>query len=280
MEINFKEWLLAEMPINKFELLGKWGPNDRPRGYNRQDIGILTNPKAVDKIHRQWSNTKQKFDLYFLRAPKAKNYREIGEVSPEWVKENLDIDIQPNPETITIIFTQNTGAEKVPMTGWIIAHRIGHALYMNRAEGYSNGPLMGFFQKVQRDFKQMTQRLFGSTPDQYGQYSRYQATPAHLAMAVGTMKSAKDRKLFRFSEFAHELFAQYLITGKIKFNPLPRNILMRNHMAWGHHAPQTRWIRDEESYEHVSNRLEELEYEYEYELDYILEGLEGSIFVM
>jgi len=291
-QINFKSWLLDEMPITNFQTIGKWGPNDRPRGYNKQDIGILTNPKAVEKIHKLWSNTKENFDLYFVRQPNAPKYLEQGEVTPEWVKENLGLDIQPNEENITIIFTNNRGAEKVPMTAWTMAHRIGHALTRTNGGYDSNSEYVeGFTKEVERDFKNLVKKLFPNQPEPnrgwtpYNSYNSkpdpYTVQPLHIALAVGTMKSARDRNLRNFNEFAFELTAQYLITGKVKFNPLQKSVLLRNRMAWGNPAPMVRYpnIKDDDM-NHINGQLENMAAQYESSLDIIFSNLIGRIFVM
>ena len=125
---TFRQYL-TEMPITQFQLKGSWDPEaKRKYGYSPQDIGILTNQKAVQKIHKSWSNSKNDFEFYFLRSFKASKHIEVGQVTPEWVKENLEVEIEPNPENITVIFTQNTGTEKIHMTAWALAHRLGHAI--------------------------------------------------------------------------------------------------------------------------------------------------------
>jgi hypothetical protein len=126
--MEFREFLLSEMPITGFQLKGQWGPDAKRRyGYSQQDTGILENPKAVEKIHRSWSNSRHDFDLWFLRTARARHHVEVGEVSEDWVLENLgDEEIRPRPDVITVIFTNNTGAEKIPMTAWAIAHRMNY----------------------------------------------------------------------------------------------------------------------------------------------------------
>ena len=32
------------------------------------------------------------------------------------------------PDVITVVFTNNTGDRRLPLTPWIMAHRIGHAV--------------------------------------------------------------------------------------------------------------------------------------------------------
>lgn len=71
MQLLFKEWIINEMPINKLELIGKWGNNDPLRRYTKIDAGILTSPKGVEKIKQKWSRTEYDFNLYFVRDKNA-----------------------------------------------------------------------------------------------------------------------------------------------------------------------------------------------------------------
>jgi len=222
--MNFKEWLLQEMPIGNFGMIGAWdkGPDKKRYGYKSDDIRLLTNPVAVDKIHKKWSNTKETFDFYFVRTPEGKKYLEYGEVTPEWVKKNLMLDITPRPDTITVIFTNNIGQERIPMTAWAIAHRFGHAI--------KNMPhFKDFEREVQSYFNTIFRSAYNFEPRRAYGYSdqdnrRRQDTETmsrHLAHGIGTMKSARDRKIVNSNEFLYELLAQYLITGHIKLNTPP-----------------------------------------------------------
>jgi len=296
--LGFKQWLLQEMPITSFQTIGKWGPNDRPRGYNKQDIGILTNPKAIEKIHKQWSNTKENFEFYFLRAPKAAEYLEQGEVTPEWVKEKLGIDIQPKENAITIIFTNNRASEKIPMTAWTIAHRMGHT--MDRSSFNRNSVFKGEFNReVERDFSNIVKQMFPkqqpytSSADAAG-YNYYGVPqprqqnntiqPLHIARMVGTMKSVRDgnlRMLNGWNEFVYELTAQYIINGKIKFNPLTKAVMLRNRMAWGRPNPDMKYSGiDNEELTGINDSLQDMAEKYEYILDDVFQALLGKIFVM
>lgn len=204
-DINFKDWLLSEMPITNFNLIGKWKPEDRKYGYSDKDVGILTNQRAVDKIHRKWSNSKENFDLYFVKAPKAHTFTNVGMVDSEWVKKNLNLDIPANPDSITVIFTNNKGDEKVPMTAWTIAHRIGHVISKDKNFEYQMA------KEITRDFDGLIKHYFPGM----------QLTPEKLARHIGTMKSARDNNLRNFFEFAFECVAQYLTAKKgIYFNPI------------------------------------------------------------
>lgn len=276
--MNFKQFL-NEMPITHFDMRGDFSHDaKRQYGFNWQDSGILNNPKAVEKIHKSFSNTKQNFDLYFLRDKNAARYYEIGKVTPQWVQENLKVDIPANPDAITVIFTGNRAADKMPMNAWTIAHRMGHAF--SNIEEFKTY----FTQEVTRDFKEILKQIY-KYEKRFNPFDNYseeeQKVLRALAYALGTMKSARERNLVRFNEFLFELLAQYLITGHIQFNPLPRSFITKNKVAWGHPIPEKKYtqLKDDELKE-WNEILKGHAQKYEYYLDSILTNFEGKIFVM
>ena len=220
---TFKEWItqLNEMPITNMTFQGSWGPKATSGyGYNWQDLGILQNPNATEKIMKKWSNTKEKFEVHFVRSEKAQGHRQLGERSREWVKEELDFDVEPQPDTITIIFTQNESNEKVPMTAWTLAHRVGHAIFSNK-EFHE-----GFASKIEKDFLTLLDRVYGVGSKSFNDDLENLLLLGKFTAELGTMSSARNKKLDNFGEFMFELVAQYIITGKIKFNSLPRTFAM------------------------------------------------------
>lgn len=272
------------MPITNFKLVGQWGPEaKRAYGYSKQDTGILENPKAVEKIHKLWSNSKNDFELIFLRSKEAYKKRELGEKSSSWIKENLGIDVEPKDDKITIIFTQNFGAEKIPMTAWAIAHRLGHAIKNDKVfEIY-------FGKEVKKDFIDILKEVYkrGELIGKFRSYGYSDPTATQdkdllaLATAVGTMKSARERNLRNFYEFIYELVAQYITTGKIRFNPLPKGLIVQKRMAWGRpNDKQTFSPLNDAELKEYDNILDGHAQKYEYYLDSVFSGLEGKIFVM
>lgn len=272
--IGFKEFFLSEMPITRFDLVGQWGPDaKRKYGYNYQDTGILENPKAVDKIHRSWSNSKSEFEFYFVRSYKASKHVEVGEVSSEWVKENIGLEIESKEGAITVVFTNNTGTEKIPMTAWAIAHRFGHAIRRDKTfERYMS-------EEVMKDFNEILEYVYGikSHSSDWSQREKYRKA---IFLAVGKMKSARENKLVNSYEFIHELVAQYIVTGKVEFNDLPNPLIVSRRMAWGRPNNDTRRVVDQTAYVEYNEMLKSHSLKYEYNLDTIFNGLEGKIFVM
>lgn len=271
---GFREFLLSEMPITGFNLRGQWGPDaKRKYGYGSQDTGILENPKAVDKIHRSWSNSKNDFDFYFVRSFMASRHMEVGMVSREWVKENIGLDVEPREDAITVVFTNNRGTEKIPMTAWAIAHRFGHAIRRDKTfERHMADEMV-------RDFDEMLRYVYGIDIGS-AEWSKREKYRRALFTAVGKMKSARENKLVSSYEFVHESVAQYIIKGKIEFNDLPNPLVLDRRMAWGRPNHTTRRVVDREAYVEYNEMLHSNASKYEYNLDSIFSGLEGKIFVM
>ncbi len=275
--MNFKNWILTEMPITNFQLVGDWN-GKRQYGYNKKDIGILTNPKAVEKIERAWSNTKQNYRLFFVKSQQASKFLQVGEVKPEWIKTNLDIDIEPDPNAITIVFTNNTGVEKIPMTSWMIAHRFGHAI--SRVKGWDDK----IVKELEYDFIEVLQTLYNQIMNK-GDFSKTQKNKEDLLKilytAIGTMKSAENNKLFRWYEFYFELLAQYLITGKLKFKPFPEQLAKAKRSAFGRSGRAAINAVDQTTLEYyISEYLPHFEHKYAQMFDQLLDSLKGRIFVM
>lgn len=220
--MDFKNWLLVEFPVTKFQKLGRWEPGAPKYGFHSDDIGIVNSPKGEAKIIRKWSNTKENFELYFVRVPRGRTFREQGEVSSEWLKENLKVDIEPNLDAITIIYTNNIASERTPLTAWTIAHRFGHAIRRTHEWEY-------FAKLVQKDLNDMVDSLYNrpyySSRENYAkQFARIMKV---LVTSIGSFKSARDNNLRNQFEFLYELLAQYMTTGKITFRPPPNHIVLR-----------------------------------------------------
>lgn len=275
--LNFKKFL-NETPIGDFELLGNWAPDaKRAYGYSKQDIGILTNPKAVEKIRNIWFKNEQEFNFYFVRSKNAYRKVEVGEVDPSYLKDVLKIEIPLKPDSISVVFTQNTGTEKIPMSAWGIAHRFSHAI--RRQHIYEQ-----YFRKeVMRDLSEILRNVYGHDASyDYGSLSQKSSKIfQQFAYAIGTMRSARQQNLINFNEFFHELMAQYLITGHIKFNPLPKSFQIDSKKAWGRENATRLYTKttptDVSEWNEILQNYTE---KYENAISDILQSLLNKVFVM
>lgn len=280
---GFKGFVFSETPISDLQLLGQWGPEaKRAYGYNKQDTGILENPKAIEKIHKFWNNSKYDFDFYFIRSYKASKHVEVGQVDPDWVRSNLEINLVQKPDHITVIFTNNRGDEKIPMTAWAMAHRLGHAIRREKLfEEY-------FRKQIEKDFFEILKYVYGINPSSYSNMANYthrgfietEKAIKSLFSAIGKMKSARENILRNSNEFIYELVAQYIITGKIAFNDLPKELVLDRKMAWGRPNYRTKRILDEDIYAEYNAQLHNNAEIYEHYLDSVFGSLVNKIFVM
>ena len=221
----------------------------------------------MEKIRNKWRNTEIDFDMYFVRQPNIQDFSETGEVTPEWVTENLGITLQPNLEAITVIFINNRGDEKVPMTAWTIGHRFGHALDRRNKD----------FDYFKREIKREISDIFKLAYDADIGNDPREAKLRLIAQALGSMKSARDGKLRNYNEIHYEFLGQYILYGKVTLRFPPQ--IFAKKAAWGrpgyHHS-----ISPEVSNNDLQGRLHCMEDVINQECERVLHSARGKIFVM
>lgn len=280
--MDFRSFI--EMPI-QVNLLGKWQDKDKQYRWDKPSIGILTSPVGVQKITQKWSKLPQQFNAWMLKGPGASKWIEVGEVTPEFITDKLKLKIVPNPQkpdeinidpnAINVIYTQNMGVEKTPMNYWTIAHRFGHTIRRN------NKTWDNLVSELNRDVLHLMQGVFNQQPTRsvygYGFDPKGDRLMKQFASALGTMGSARKGVLRSFFEFSYELLAQYMLTGKVKFNRLPFKIL--DGYAWG--RPQYSYPRIKpEDMEKWNDYISYMEEKYNNLLEEIVEGSVGHTYVM
>lgn len=233
---NFRDFIsFNEMPI-QINKIGGWGDKSRPYGFKRDDIGIMNSDRGIAKIKQKWSKVPQNFNTYICRSALCFKQFEIGEVDEDFVRNQLGLKIVPNPtapdeifidpQSINYIVTNNRGDERMPLNAWTLAHRFAHALWTSRnktkSETYAH-----FEREFWRDMERIVEGVYGVSINATRGYTVDRNTSTILAKvctAIGTMGSARKDQLRNHTEFLHELFAQYVISQKITFNPLPKSI--------------------------------------------------------
>jgi hypothetical protein len=325
---------VTEAPIRDFEYETggapeRFDPKKGKGGFRAQDRKLLMNPKAVEKIKKQWEKTPFNFDIYLLQiaALNKPEYREHGLVKPgsdvalairlglagmsmedyerktaeatpgEKEEFEASLPMVPYPDDgITLLFNGNYGVDKVPLTGWMMAHRLSHAVQRPEWSGRRTRRMPeyeNFVRSVNNMFREIVrpygagEKLSKYEPwpleenvwDQYGRGERMKAerTYAYIANQIGTMKSARDNRIDRIGEFYHELIAQYLLTGKITFNDLPRSLVTKRG-SWGHEDRTS--ARDEVWLEQANQFLQASASEIGDRIEDVLEGMVGNAYLM
>jgi len=284
--MNFKDFfnyfLLREDSVENIELKGDWDSN-KQYGWNKADTGILKSPLGLERIKTKWK-IDQPVDIYLVKGKHASKFVEFGKVNYDFVRNEMNLDILPDSDHITIIYTQNTGAEKIPATPWTLAHRFGHALARVQGLGRSNDQYESIVQAVDRLFGTIAEDVYGTDISERKFYNpalsaQNRKIRRELGHALGTFKSARDRRLRADFEFVNEIIAQYIITGKIKLNrDFPRVLPLR--YSWGQPTGNLRKQLSEEDKADLDNYLSNMERELEYHVDDALNAAIGDIFVM
>lgn len=275
---TFKDFL-TEAPIGDYETFGNWDKNSSFR--DPRDRTLVRNPTTIERVRKKFENTPYTFNFYFVNSPQANRVTEVGEVDMSFIRQRLGDEVhdavQKNMDNdgINIVFTNNKGAERKNMTAWIIAHRIGHALarsnYSRSNQYYlqvsdflisSTSTLLGFygvqgFPESEKELNRETSRA-------------QQLTMLHLFHELATFRSAREKKIRDWFEVLNELIAQYLTTGRIKFNPPPKTFGPRGRQR---HLKQD----DREDAEHF---VEMLASDLEMMIDDILSASMNKVFVM
>jgi hypothetical protein len=112
-----------------------------------------------------------------------------------------------------MIVTSNEGNLSVPLSPWIVAHRISHALANLYNASYEHDYGNTFIPLMKKAFKTIYEQQVDFDIDDYNPMIWLD----RLANQIGTMHSTNTKKIvyYRGGEFYHELFAQYICSGKV-----------------------------------------------------------------
>ena len=224
-----------EMALKQFTPMGDF---NKPGPFKGVDKRLVPHPTNQLKTARFFEKTPYDFRLFFSNIPGTGKYSETGPVTPQQLQQMFGEQAQPiidgSEDAITVVFVGNTGDSKVMMTPWIMAHRFGHAIQAgvrknNRWSAWGEAE-KHFFTAVNTMLAEYYGKADRGASSYMGRPKTEQMNPSlspeynALFNAIGTQRSSRSGEIKRPYEFLYELFAQYLGTGNITFNPLPGNL--------------------------------------------------------
>jgi len=269
-----------ESPLADYVPMGDF---DKPGPFRGADKKLVVHPTNQIKAQKFFEKTPYDFRLFFSNISGTGRYSEYGVMSTDNIKEifkdQAESIIDRHEDAITVVFVGNKGDSKVPLTPWIMAHRFGHAVQAtDRMSGWSTWKEAEkmFFGSV----NELLDEYYGKASD-YGKVPKWNFTPEYNALfnAIGTQRSSRKGEIRRPYEFLYEIFAQYLKTGSVEFNPLPNN-LGYGRKAWG---TPTKYLNLKSDYNNDPDRkqaAERLANDMGYMFDDVLSSSVGKIFVM
>ena len=272
-----------EMALKQFTPMGDF---NKPGPFKGVDKRLVPHPTNQLKTQKFFEKTPYDFRLFFSNIPGTGKYSETGPVTPEQLQQMFGEQAQPiidgSEDAITVVFVGNSGDSKVMMTPWIMAHRFGHAIQsgVRKNGGWSTWAEAEkhFFTSVNT----MLEEYYGkATPTGFGTKApmKTDLTPEYNALfnAIGTQRSSRSGEIKRPYEFLYELFAQYLGTGNVTFNPLPSN-LGYGRQVFGN--PTKYMSIKPEHRDDAADATQTLANDMHYMFDDVLSNSVGQIFVM
>jgi len=277
---------ITEAPLTDYVPIGF----DKSKGqFKPVDKRLVTHPTTVSKAEKIFARIPFDVRLFFVNKPGLRQYRETGAQPPDKIREIMSQDadrvLAGSEDAITILYIGNFGVDRDMMTTWIMAHRFGHAITAtNRfAYGGTNVPKDAWSKAEQHFFRTINEILSEAYGiDQATDFGyRKSAVNWNVAQeynalfnAIGTQRSSRENRINRPYEFLYELFAQYLVTGSVKLNPLPERIGY-GRKAWGR---TVNYLRLNKQYS--ANKTETLASNMEILFDSVISSQVGKIFVM
>jgi len=228
---------LFEAPLADYQPLGDFNSPGPFR--NPIDKKLATHPVAISKVYKFFENTDYDFRIFVCNISGTGKHAESGIATPEKIKNifgaEADKILANHDDAITIIYVGNSGADRMPLSPWIMAHRLGHAIQAtNRIRGSAYAWKYAeetFFENVNKILREW----YGLDIRSNKYDSNLNAIYCGLFNAIGTQRSSQTGQINRAYEFMYEIFAQYLQSGKITFKLPPDNIGYGK-MAWGKYS--------------------------------------------
>lgn len=226
MNIDISQEALGEAPLADYEPMGNF---EKPGPFRGADKKLIPHPTNKLKTAEFFEQTPYDFRLFFSNIPGTGRYSEYGPMEPrviqEIFKDAAEQILAGAENAITVVFVGNKGDSKVMLTPWMMAHRIGHAVQAGTRLAGGRGAWREAENHFFRGINQLLKDFYGKgSNNRYDSDANWAMSREYAALfnAIGTQRSSRTGQIKRPYEFLYELFAQYLGTGKIELNPLPK----------------------------------------------------------
>lgn len=275
---------LNEAPLTDYQTMGDF---EKPGPFRGADKKLVPHPVNRLKAVKFFANNPYDFRLFFSNIPGTGKYSEHGEMDPATVKiifgDEGEQIVAGHENAITVVYVGNKGDAKKMLTPWMMAHRLGHAVQA----GHRRGGIIdqgGAWPEAENHFfgqvNSILEKYYGKI-GKHGGKLKFELTPEYNALfnAIGTQHSSRSGQIRRPYEFLYEVFAQYLGTGQVTFNPLPTD-LGYGRQAWG---TPTKYLNLKPEHRNDASRkqaTEVLAYDMELMFNDVISSLEGKILVM
>jgi len=261
---------LKEAPVSDLTVSDLPGdPEKIATSFNDRDWAQVSKTSLQTRLIKSWGRSKHDFNLNFVRVmgadeeeldwtllsgrpkkiPTNKNefFNVVGKIVQN---DNLESHIRHKGDSINVLFLHHL-ENAHPMSPWIIAHRISH--------GFVQSDFQNYYEPMEKIFLSTFKVIRnGNTQEYYDFLGR-----------LLPMRSARENFLSSQSEqeIYNELFAMYIIKGRIIFNDITIDDM----------PERFKHIYGEEySWRHYKNRINKTNQDLNDFLDSYLTALEGK----
>ncbi len=217
--------IVTESPIADFDTVGKLGDGRdgaRLRGtkeFNTADWKVTQSHKAIAKIFRIFERTPYVFN-FIVMFTSEKGFDQLMYENNKTAEHLSEMVGKPviTDGRITMVVNNQVSApgNRMPLSAWTLAHRFGHAIHLNTGHtpqtsnhsGDNDIKLAQIWYDGAEKLSAITQRNIVTG----------RQNEAEMGVIFCTFKAARDNNINSNWEIIADLFAQYLIAGKIRLN--------------------------------------------------------------
>ncbi|MCW2946998.1 MAG: hypothetical protein JWR24_3715, partial [Actinoallomurus sp.] len=198
-------------------------PTGKHAHYHDSDFQLLSNAKALNSIRMAFAKSRFKFNLYVFTDDVA-----MESIDLDKAEELLGRTIS-TAGRITVIYTNNLTVDYIPMTPWIFAHRLAHGFQF--FDEFDNVAQKVLFESLS-DIYNAVKPISAKKPQILTDYLEFDGATSdkmrRMSNILFTMKSARTARIHSNIESLPEIFAQFLLTGRVRFNRMKDWDLSRN----------------------------------------------------
>ncbi len=242
---------INEAPLADF---GAYGDLDKEGSFRNDDLRAIRNPKWLEKVRSGLSRSNYLYNIYLMNGEDGYvtfdengvegysrvNVRDLSTLN-RWAgmypigKLKLVTGRDPPSnyyDCINLLLTENEGAERMPLTPWMLAHRMAHSILYAGTERVANKD-QELSVKVNEFYRLMTNFVGGVSnallnSAYHGddiraakELDKPDSTISNqikvFAPLIAKFRSGEKANFASSGEFYVELMTQYVIQGKISF---------------------------------------------------------------
>lgn len=211
------EEFLIEMPVASFDTVGELGTTGKEmKGFNISDWKVTHSQKAIAKIYRIFEKTPFLFNFIIVfRRENNQSLMFNKNMTPEHLSELVGKPVQIDG-AITVVYNNHITSDRnrMPISAWTLAHRLGHAVHLNSDVDEKNHPIAKLWYKIDFDLTTMLEEALKKKIKTHNE--------TLMGAMFCTFKSARDDNINSNWEVIADLFAQYLISGRIRLNSIEK----------------------------------------------------------